>query len=446
MKNFAGFLVIPILLWGITLWAQDKPIRNQILFTNVNVWDGTSDNLKNNMNVLVEGNLIKKIGPNISASIDVMIVDGGGKTLMPGLIDMHTHLMFKYGVRVTRTDMDHASAGAAALETMQLYLQMGYTTLREVGGNSLGLARSVAAGRIQGPRIYSSGGAISSISGHNDLAMLTESPHDDVFSKRGDSNIATGPIEVREKVRTVLRGGATHIKLMVGGGVASDFDPLETTTMTEDEIRSAVEAAADFGTYTCAHAYTDESVNRYLDAGGRVVEHGFLISEETVKRMADLGAVMSLQAYVAYEVFKNPEEIPGFSAENARKGRQVHEGADRMLGWVAKHGVRTFAGADMWTYDIIPIMPQDMVVRKRWFDDVEILKQNTSYAAEQLAKSGPKNPYKEGPLGVIAEGSYADLLLIDGNPLKDVSILVDYENNIKIIMKDGKIYKNILDN
>jgi imidazolonepropionase-like amidohydrolase len=414
----------------------------QILFTNVNVWDGTGDKLAKGMNVLVEGNLIKAVSARpIDAGSDAQVIDGGGRTLMPGLIDMHTHLMFKYGVRVTRTDMDHASAGAAALESMQLYLRMGYTTLREVGGNSLGLAHNLAAGRISGPRLYSSGGAISAISGHNDLAMLTESPFDDVFSRRGDSNIATGPIEVRAAVRKVLRGGATHIKLMVGGGVASDFDPLEATTMTEDEIRAAVEAAADFGTYVCAHAYTDESVNRLLDAGGRCIEHGFLVSEETIIRMKKLGAVMSLQSYAAYETFKNPENIPGFSAENVRKGRQVHEGADRMLRWVAEHGVPTFAGADMWTYDLIPITSQDLVVRKRWFSDVEILRQNTSYAAAWLAKSGPKNPYKEGPLGVIAEGAYADMILVDGNPLEDVGVLADYDANIRLVMKDGRIFK-----
>jgi imidazolonepropionase-like amidohydrolase len=150
---------------------------------------------------------------------------------------------------------------------------------------------------------------------------------------------------------------------------------------------------------------------------------------------------MSLQSYAAYETFKNPENIPGFSAENVRKGRQVHEGADRMLRWVAEHGVPTFAGADMWTYDLIPITSQDLVVRKRWFSDVEILRQNTSYAAAWLAKSGPKNPYKEGPLGVIAEGAYADMILVDGNPLEDVGVLADYDANIRLVMKDGRIFK-----
>ena len=362
---------------------------------------------------------------------------------MPGLIDMHTHIMFKYGVPATR-NMDASEQGAAAHETMQLYLRMGYTTLRDVGGNSLGLSRSLVEGRIKGPRLYSSGGAISSISGHNDLGMLTEDPNENVFTRRGDANVVTGPIEVREAVRKILRGGGSQIKIMPGGGVASNFDPLEATTLMEDELRAAVEAAADFGTYVCAHAYNDESINRFLDAGGRCIEHGFLAEEKTIKRMKKLDAVMSLQAYAAYEVFKEPEKIPGFSAENARKGRQVNEGADRMLSWVAEYEVDAFGGSDLWTFDTLQLVPQDLVVRKRWFSDVEILRQNTSNAGRWLAKSGTKNPYREGPIGVLEVGAYADMILVDGNPLEDVAVLADYDENIKVVIKDGEIFKNTL--
>ena len=206
-----------------------------------------------------------------------------------------------------RSEFDAQAAGAAAMETLQLYMQMGYTTVRDVGGNSLGLAKNIAEGRLKGPRIYSSGGAISPISGHNDLAMFSEQPGQDVFSRRGDNNLITGPVEARAATRKLIRGGASQIKIMVGGGVASNFDPLEATTMSEDEIRAVVEAAADFGTYACAHAYTNESINRVLDAGGRCIEHGFLANEKTIKRMKKLGAVMSLQPYAAVEVFKEPE-------------------------------------------------------------------------------------------------------------------------------------------
>ena len=427
--------------------AQDNRTQKGVLFSNVNEFDGVTNQLHREMHVLVTGNKISEVSSEplvVIQSTDMRVIDGKGMTLMPGLIEMHTHLMYRYGVSLMRSEFDAQAAGAAAMETLQQYMQMGYTTVRDVGGNSLGLARNIAAGRLKGPRIYSSGGAISAVSGHNDLAMFSEQPGEDVFSKRGDTLIIGGPIEARAATRKLLRGGASQIKIMVGGGVASDFDPLYADTMSEDEIRAIVDTAADFGTYACAHAYTDSSVNRVLDAGGRCIEHGFLVSEETILRMKELGAVMSLQPYAAVEVFKEPEKLAGFNAENIRKARQVRDGADNMLGLVAKHKVDTFAGADLWQEGIIVRTPDDMVLRKRWFDDLEILKQNTSYAAKWLAKSGTKNPYREGPLGVVQEGAYADLVLVDGNPLEDVTVLADWKNSLKLIMKDGELFKDIL--
>ncbi len=168
------------------------------------------------------------------------------------------------------------------------------------------------------------------------------------------------------------------------------------------------------------------------------------MSEETIQRLKKLDGVISLQSYVSYEQFKNPEEIPGFTAENVRKARQVHEGADQMMRWVSQYDVDAFAGADMWTYNLIPITNEDLVVRKRWFDDVEILRHNTSNAGRWLAKSGTKNPYREGPIGVIEVGAYADMIVVEGNPLEDVSLLVDYDNTIKLVVKDGEVYQNDL--
>mgnify|MGYP001824800783 FL=1 len=272
MKRMLQLFFIVFLLFTQTLFAAGS----NILFTNVNIFDGKNVKLALEQDVLIEGNLVSKIGKDLEADNDTIVIDGTGKTLMPGLIDIHTHLMFRYGVTVMRSEFDAQAAGAAAMETLQLYLQMGYTTVRDVGGNSLGLAKNIAEGRLKGPRIYSSGGAISPISGHNDLAMFSEQPGEDVFTGRGDTNLITGPFEAREATRKLIRGGASQIKIMVGGGVASDFDPLYANTMSEDEIRAIVDAAADFGTYACAHAYTDSSINRVLDAGGRCIEHGFL--------------------------------------------------------------------------------------------------------------------------------------------------------------------------
>jgi len=255
-------LAIILLLTPFLASAEDGPTRF-LLITNVSVWDGTSESASPGMNVLVENNLIKQISAEpipVNRSANTKVVDGGGRTLMPGLIDMHTHLMFQFGVPDTRT-FDHAAMGAAAYEGMQTYLSMGYTTLRDVGGNSLSIARALAEGRIRGPRVYSAGGAINGISGHSDLGLLTVDPYESVFQKRGDTNVVTGVDEATAAVRTILRQGGTHIKVMPGGGVASNFDPLEATTMTEAELRAIVDAAADFGTYACAHAYTSSTAS-----------------------------------------------------------------------------------------------------------------------------------------------------------------------------------------
>ena len=232
MKKFismTAFLLIagvqPIVL------GQDSEPRH-ILFTNASLWDGVSDQVVPKMNVLVVGNLVKKISAEpiqdlrpqtlmVKENPDLTI-DGGGRVLMPGLIEMHTHLMFQFGVPDSRL-FDHAAMGAAAYEGMQTYMSMGYTTLRDVGGNSLSISRALAEGRFKGPRVYSSGGPINGISGHSDIGLLTVDPYESVFQKRGDSNVATGVDEVTAAVRTILRQGGTHIKVMPGGGRCVQF-------------------------------------------------------------------------------------------------------------------------------------------------------------------------------------------------------------------------------
>lgn len=420
--------------------------ENVVLITNVNVWDGTSDGLQNGMSVLVEGNLISRVAANISAPSGATVIDGGGRTLMPGLMDMHTHLTLKQGIPDMMSLWDGGAMGAMAYETMQLYLRMGYTTLRDICGGSTGLARAIVAGRISGPRLYSGGACLAGTSSHADWGNQNDfRGRPSAGELRDDVYIVNSPDEMRQAARQNFRNGATVLKIFVGGGVASLFDPLEATMLTAPEIRAAVEVAEDFGSYACMHAYQDESINRAFDAGVMCLEHGFLMSEETVKRMKEEGRVISLQAFMSYQAFLAPEEIQGFSAENIRKARQVNAGADQMFAWIAEHGVDAFAGTDMFTPDLIPMVTQDLVVRKRWFSDVEILKHNTSNSGRWLGMTGPKNPYKEGPLGVIQPGAYADLILVQGDPTQDVAVLVDYEANINFVMKDGKVFKNTLE-
>jgi imidazolonepropionase-like amidohydrolase len=424
--------------------AQDEePART--LFTNVNVFDGTSEELAVGMSVLVEGNKVAQIATAIPAPAGATIIDGGGRTIMPGLIDMHTHTGLKRGVPDTEAMWDGQAVGAMAHETMMDYLNMGYTTLRDICAGSLGVARAVAAGVLTGPRLYSGGPCISASSAHADWGPVTDEMHTPSNHQRiGNVVIADGPQAVADAARYNFRGGATVLKVFVGGGVASQYDPLEAVTYTEEEIAAAVEIANDFKSYVCIHAYNSEAVDRALDAGVRCVEHAFLVNEETIIRMKEDGIVLSAQAFMSYVAFADPAGIPGFTAESIRKGLLVHEGANQMFQWAAEHELEMFAGSDMFTYDLIPNATQNLVTLETWFSPVQVLRMATSTAGKWLMATGPKNPYKEAQLGTLVEGSYADIILVDGDPLESVEILADFDSNIDYVMKDGITYKNTL--
>jgi imidazolonepropionase-like amidohydrolase len=427
-------------------FAVEDEALPQVLIKNVHVWDGLSDGVTKKINVLIEGNKVKKLrATDADAHAEATVIDGAGRILMPGLIDMHTHTGLKRGVPETETHWDAQAVGAMAHETMMDYINMGFTTLRDICAGSLGVARATAAGVLSGPRLYSGGPCIGASSGHSDWGPVTNLPGQQSNHERiGNVVIADGPQAVADAARQNFRGGATVLKVFVGGGVASQYDPLEAVTYTQEEIAAAVEIANDFKSYVCIHAYNSEAVDRALDAGVRCVEHAFLINEETVKRMKRDGIVLSAQAFMSYVAFADPAGIPGFTAESIRKGLQVHEGADQMFKWAAKHKLEMFAGSDMFTFDLIPQATQNLVTLERWFTPLQVLKMGTSNAGKWLMKTGPKNPWKEAQLGTLLEGSYADVILVNGNPLDGVSVLADYENNIPFVMGNGRIYKNKL--
>jgi len=430
---------------GLGFATEDEALP-QVLIKNVHVWDGLSDGVTKKINVLIEGNKVKKLrATDADAHADATIIDGAGRILMPGLIDMHTHTGLKRGVPETETHWDGQAVGAMAHETMMDYINMGFTTLRDICAGSLGVARATAAGVLSGPRLYSGGPCIGASSGHSDWGPVTNLPGQQSNHERiGNVVIADGPQAVADAARQNFRGGATVLKVFVGGGVASQYDPLEAVTYTQEEIAAAVEVANDFKSYVCIHAYNSEAVDRALDAGARCIEHAFLVNEQTIIRMKRDGIVLSAQAYMSYVAFQDPAGIPGFSAESIRKGLMVHKGADQMFKWAAKHDLEIFAGTDMFTYDLIPLATQNLVTLERWFTPLQVLKMATSTAGKWLMKTGPKNPWKEAQLGTLAEGSYADVILVNGNPLDGVSVLADHENNIPFVMKDGRIYKNTL--
>jgi imidazolonepropionase-like amidohydrolase len=325
----------------------------------------------------------------------------------------------------------------------------GFTTIRDMGGASVGVQKALDAGMFPGPRIYSSGPSISQTSGHGDFRTANDGhPYFDgrvsagVADRLGWTRIADGVDEVRRAVRDNLFRGAAQIKIMTSGGVTSFTDPLFAPEYSPEEIKVAVYEASKYGTYVAVHAQTDAGVVAALDAGAISIEHGLILEEETVKRMAEVGAYYDPQAFLALQdVSSNPMFQDPIQQE---KNRQVAEGAPQAIAWAKQYGVKILWGTDVFFGDDAFVnFRQEFAYRDRFFTPIEQMQQVTGINGEILALSTWKDPYPHGDLGVIKEGAYADILLIDGDPTQDIRLLMD-SDNIDLIMKDGRIYKNEL--
>jgi imidazolonepropionase-like amidohydrolase len=426
--------------------AQLAPVAQPsvTLFKNVKVFDGKSDKLTASTSVLVVDNKIEKIGSEIAAPEDATVIDAEGRTLMPGLIDAHWHAMLvrPSPAEAITWDLGYANlvAGAEATDT----LLRGFTTVRDVGGPAFGLKRAIDEGVVAGPRIYPSGAVITVTSGHGDFRQPFEVPRT-LGSARtrmeqiGGSMLADSPDEVRLRVREQLMLGATQIKLTGGGGVASPHSPLDVTTFTEPELRAAVEAAENWGTYVTVHAYTPASIKRAIAAGVKCIEHGHLMDEATARLIADRGIWLSIQPF--------PDELgdafpPG--SQQRAKAFEVFAGMDVAYRLARKYKLKTAWGTDIIFSPGLARRQGELLVKlERWYTPAEALVMATGTNAELLAMSGKRNPYP-GKLGVVEEGALADLLLVDGDPVKNIKLIADPAKNFVVIMKDGKIYKNLI--
>lgn len=416
------------------------------LFNNVRVFDGKGTSLSAPTNVLVRGNLIERISATpipTDRSATTTIVEGGGRTLMPGLIDAHWHAML---IRPTPAEMmgdvgyNNLHAGDEATDT----LMRGFTTVRDVGGPVFGLKRAIDEGVVRGPRIYPSGAMITITSGHGDFRQLTDLPRTiggmpHRMEQIGGAALADSPDEVRVRVREQLMQGASQVKLTAGGGVSSPFSPIDAMTFTEAELRAAVEAAENWGTYVVAHAFTSPAIQRAIAAGVTCIEHGFLMDEATAKLIADKGVWLSMQPL--------PEEmrtgLPPGSVQRA-KAEEVWPGIGRTYELAKKYKIKTAWGTDvLFSRALAQRQGAILASLTRWYTPAETLAMATGTNAELLAMSGKRNPYP-GKLGVVEQGALADLLLVDGNPLADINLIADPAKNFVVIMKDGVIYKNTL--
>ncbi len=463
MSLCSTVIVAACLSFSASAQAQDQE-EPQTLFTNVHVFDGVNEQRIENASVLVEGNLIKAVSTDAIDAPNATVIDGGGRTLMPGLIDGHAHVMINNDFGPVEHNMTPYDIAYNSVIVMDRFLQDGFTSVRDMGGPAFGLARAIDSGTVIGPRLYPSGAFISQTSGHGDFRDRADpgySPNDagdlSNFERMGIGTVADGIPEVLKAVRLNLRNGASQIKIMGGGGGSSRFDPIDTTQYSEDEICAAVEATADWGTYIAAHTFNDRSVNRLLDCGVKTFEHGFFISEATMKRIAEAGAFVVPQMWgISPDLAKNPLMPPDKIPEVSALGKEYADFGRNLL----KNGVKVVFASDYVGKfeDAERARRYEIWWRTQTFDsNFEVLKQMTSIAGEMLALSGPRNPYKEGKLGVIEEGAYADIILVDGNPLEDITVIggntawfdADPEwtpiDTIDVIMKDGIIYKYTLE-
>src|ERR1700722_9147388 len=417
------------------------------LFQNVRIFDGRSAALSAPSNVLVRGNTIARISVNpitVEASENVRVIAANGRVLMPGLIDAHWHAFMAATPQMVLMTANSDYLVLLAARQAEATLMQGFTTVRDLGGPVFGIKRAIDEGVMIGPRIYPSGAMISQTSGHGDFRFSFEIPrlpggplsHSEA---EGIAAIADSPDEVRLRAREQLRQGASQIKLMAGGGVASPYNPIESTQYTEPEIHAAVEAADNWGTYVTVHAYTPRAIQQAVAAGVKCIEHGQLIDEPTAKFLADNGIWWSLQPFMDDE-----NASPLVNPVSQKKAQEVFAGTENAYRLAKKYKIKTAFGTDI-LFDARVASRQGAILTRmmRWYTPAEALKMATADNGELMALSGFINPYP-GKLGVVEEGALADLLLVDGNPLENIKLVADPDKNFLVIMKDGTVYKDIV--
>jgi len=425
--------------------AQDlKEGPRPVLLTNLRLFDGSGNAVREGVQVLVKGKHIAEVLPASTAVEGAQVLDCQGKLLMPGLIDVHWHTMLAGISQLAAVSADLGYLYLVAAKEAQRTLMRGFTSVRDPGGPAFALKRAIDEGIVDGPRIFPSGAMISQTSGHGDFRLRSDLPRAanaplSLVESAGIAMIADGETEVMRRVREQLMLGASQIKMLAGGGVASMYDPLDSTQFSERELRAGVEVASDWNTYVMAHVYTPKGIQRSIRAGVKCIEHGQLADEASVRMMRDEGVWWSLQPFLQDEdsnVYPDP-------ARRASQ-KQVAEGTVQAYALAQKYGIKTGWGTDMlFNPKNTGSQGRQLAKLTRFYDPLKLLGQATGINGDLLALSGARNPYP-GVVGRIAPKAWADLLVVDGNPSTGLDFLADPEKNLKLVMKDGKIYKNTL--
>lgn len=488
MKKLVILLVFVVMALSLPLSAVATDIPSEVtLFKNVNIFDGNNEKLLMGYDVLVVQSKIKKIAKNIKIAgsyeinlktggykevgsgghahdlqgygdkvvvvyepekmvkkeVKVKVIDGKGRTLMPGLIDAHWHTMFNFWPISKAINSDLGYLGIAASAQAGQTLLRGFTTVRDAGGNCFGVKKATDSGIAIGPRIYPSGPYIGQTSGHGDFRGPNAVPENpatplDYMQRVGHTLIADGVPEVIQRSREILRMGASQIKAMAGGGVSSLYDPLDVTEYTFEEAKAICDVAKTWNTYVMIHVNTDTAIRQWVKAGAKSVEHGFFIQEETAKLMAEKGVWWCMQPMSVGDEDAFQFENPISTA----KYEKCVAGLEQAIKNAKKYKVKIAFGTDMLFDPALAAKQGKFLAKmKKWFTPYEALKMATHDNAQLIKLCGPRDPYP-GELGVVKEGALADLILVDGNPLQNLDLVANPDKNFVVIMKDGKIYKN----
>jgi len=444
-----GVLLCTISIFNVaTLTAKENKTPHITVIKNIQIFDGEHNKLIQGKSILIENNLIKKIDTLAKIPKNATVIDGKGEVAIPGLIDAHTHLMVTDSFENVIYNQEQIYVGAVATKAAKAMLLRGFTTVRDAGGPVMGLKRAIDKGIIAGPRIFPSNAFISQTGGHGDFdpAMSYISPY---FSHSLDKaelygwvKIADGVPEVQKAAREVLRSGASQLKVMASGSITGAHDPIDVTEYTFEELKAIVTEAKHWGTYVMVHAYSDNAVRNAINAGVLSVEHGLMVKPETLKLMKKKGVWLSTQC-INYGKEAKDLGIAGTPME--AKFNEAKKAAEQTYRLAKKYGLKLAWGTDTFgSLELQATQSQEFSMRAKYFSSFEVLNQATGLNGQLLALSGRRTPYPDGKLGLLEKGAYADILIVKGNPLKDVTLLSDPKKNIEFIMKDGKIYKNSL--
>ena len=413
-------------------------MSQQILFKNFELLEPSFGELRGGYQLLVEGDTVRELSSAPIKAPDASVIDCGGRTLMPGLIDSHVHAIHsEVNIRAMEA-LPLTLITARAATRLRAMLDRGFTTVRDTGGADWGIKTAIETGHITGPRLYIAGQSIGPTGGHSDSRRRTS------FKFNGEcqccnglqfkSAVADGADEVRKSAREQMRQGADHVKIMMSGGVASPYDPLDSLQFSDGEVSAAVEEATAFGRYVCAHAYSAEAITRAARLGVRTIEHGNLIDDASAKAMAGKGMFL-VANLVTYYAMKDRAAQFGMSGESLAKNELVLQGGLKSLEICKRHGIPVAYGSDLLG-ELHWDQSKEFTIRQEVVSPIEIIRSATTIGADVLRMPGK--------VGTLQAGAFADAILVDGNPLKDLALLGDQGKHLALIMKAGQLHKNRL--